>query len=567
MFHKLLDYDYFFLYNFVMANNQKFSNIEKKILRNLLFRRVSKDIIKNILPDIKIRNFSAGEVIFEDGTRGKDIFLILEGSVQVMKSTHSGEEVVLGIIKAGDCFGELSAIDNQNRSAKVVAMEKCLTAILPKNKFDYLYRNSPEFASNILQAVAGRLRAANQIYLQHEERNIAALHHQLVKTKHLVEVSKRVNSSLDIDKLLEIILRTAAQTVGANRGTLYLLDEEKKELWSKVQKGSSMFEIRLPLGVGIAGSVAKTGKPVNIVDAYEDPRFNPLIDQTTGYRTRTVLCMPVKNREGKIIGVIQLLNKTKGNFTDEDEKFIEAFSVHAAIAIENAQLAQEMIKSERMSAVGRMASTIVHDIKSPMSTMRLAAQVIRKKTTDKVVVEFLDDMVQEIDRFLAMTQEILDYSRGLSVMNLQTVNFAETMNSMVTFMERELSRRNIQIDRNLQFDGQVKIDPDKLLRAFYNVAINAADAMGKEGVLYITTKRGVGNVIVEFRDEGCGMPDEVKSRIFEPFFTYKKKYGTGLGMAIVKKIIDDHKGKIEVESRVGMGTTIRFLLPVDNSSQ
>jgi signal transduction histidine kinase/CRP-like cAMP-binding protein len=546
---------------------RKPTTLHKKIFQNLLFRKVPPELLKNILPTLKIKRFSDREVIFEDGSEGGELYLLIDGSVKVSKSIRSGEEIILGVIKSGDCFGELSLVDRQSRSARIVAKGRCQAAVLPKNKFDYIYRRSPAFAVNVLQTVVRRLRSANQIYLQHEEKNTAAIHHQLIKTKHLVEISKRVNSSLDPDNLLEIILKTAAQTVGANRGTLYLLDEQKKELWSKVQKGSSVVEIRLPVGVGIAGAVAKSGKAVTIADAYADPRFNPQIDQTTGYRTRTVLCMPMKNRERKIIGVLQLLNKAGGPFNDEDEKFIEAFSVHAAIAVENAQLAQKMVQSERMSAVGRMASTIVHDLKSPMSTMRLAAQVLRKKTTEKAVIEFLDDMVQEIDRFLSMTQEILDYSRGLSVMNIQVVNFGETMESMATYIEREVSRRNVQVERKLAFSGTLKIDPDKLLRAFYNVAINAIDAMGKGGTLRITSQRVNGTVVVEFSDNGCGMPDDVKARIFEPFFTYKKRYGTGLGMAIVKKIIDDHKGRIEVESCIGEGTTVKFFLPIEEQSR
>jgi signal transduction histidine kinase/CRP-like cAMP-binding protein len=541
----------------------KTTNLNRKILQNQLFRKVPPELLTKVIAELKVKRFSEGEIIFEEGSQGGELYLLITGSVKVSKLKRSGEEILIGIIKAGDCFGELSMIDRQARSAKIIAKGKCQVGVISRKGFDSLYRRSPVFAVNILQTVVRRLRTANQIYLEHEEKNTAVIHHQLTKTKHLVEISKRVNSTLDLDNLLEVILNTAAQTVGANRGTLYLLDEQKNELWSKVQKGSSTVEIRLPVGVGIAGAVAKSGKAIMISDAYADSRFNPQIDQTTGYRTKTVLCMPMKNREEKIIGVLQLLNKSGGHFDEEDKKFIEAFSVHAAIAVENAQLAQKMVQSERLSAVGRMASTIVHDIKSPMSTLRLSAQVLRKKTTEKAVIEFLDDMVQEIDRFLSMTQEILDYSRGLSVMNIQVVNFGETMESMATYIEREVSRRNVNVERNLEFTGNLKIDPDKLLRAFYNVAVNAVDAMGKGGILRISTRREGGMALVELSDNGCGMPDDVRSHIFEPFFTYKKRYGTGLGMAIVKKIIDDHKGKIEIESRIGEGTTVKFFLPAE----
>ncbi len=135
-----------------------------------------------------------------------------------------------------------------------------------------------------------------------------------------------------------------------------------------------MVAIRLPIGKGLAGHVARTGEVVNITDAYSDPRFNPEIDRKSGYSTRTVLCMPMRNKNGEIIGVFQLLNKRIGHFGPEDEAFIEALSVHAAIALENARMAQEMVQNERLSAVGQMSSTILHDIRCPITTWNCVNQ-------------------------------------------------------------------------------------------------------------------------------------------------------------------------------------------------
>jgi signal transduction histidine kinase len=116
--------------------------------------------------------------------------------------------------------------------------------------------------------------------------------------------------------------------------------------------------------------------------------------------------------------------------------------------------------------------------------------------------------------------------------------------------------------RETRFKGKVKLDQDKVVRVFYNIASNARDAMPQGGKLTVRTEAADGFVKVEFVDTGSGMPEEVKKKIFEPFMTYGKKHGTGLGMAIVKKVIDDHKGKIEIDSEMGKGTTIRMLFPV-----
>jgi signal transduction histidine kinase len=275
-----------------------------------------------------------------------------------------------------------------------------------------------------------------------------------------------------------------------------------------------------------------------------------------------MLCMPMRNRDGKIIGVFQMLNKKGGPFTSEDEEFNNALSIHASIAIENERLAQEMINSERLSAVGRMASTIIHDIKNPMGTLRVYAQVMKKKSGNEEAGKLADEMIHQVDRFVNMAQEILDFSRGVSATNIQETEFGEVMEGVLLFIEKDLTKRNIKLERHLGFQGKVKVDTDKIVRVFYNIASNAADAMPNGGSLTVTTEESGGMVKVDFKDTGTGMPEEVKRRIFEPFVTYGKKHGTGLGMSIVKKVMDDHKGKIEIETELGKGTTMRLLFPL-----
>jgi signal transduction histidine kinase len=257
-----------------------------------------------------------------------------------------------------------------------------------------------------------------------------------------------------------------------------------------------------------------------------------------------------------------LLNKRGGPFVAQDEEFINALSIHASIAIENARLAQEMVNNERLSAVGRMASTIIHDIKNPMGTLRVYAQVMKKKLGSEEDIKLADEMIRQVDRFVAMTQEILDFSRGISAMNIEVVDFNETMEGILSFIEKDLNRRKIKLEKNLAPVGNMKIDQDKMTRVFYNIAGNAADAMPDGGTLSVTSEVMGTLVKVEFTDTGTGMPEEVKRKIFEPFVTYGKKHGTGLGMAIVKKVIDDHKGRIEIDTEMGKGTTIRLLLPL-----
>jgi sigma-B regulation protein RsbU (phosphoserine phosphatase) len=174
----------------------------------------------------------------------------------------------------------------------------------------------------------------------------------------LIEASKLLNTTLDLDELLKVILNLATKNLNADRGTIYLIDYERKELWSRVLKGKELVEIRLPLGTGIAGAVAETGETVNLEDAWKDKRFFSAFDVRTGYVTKTMLCMPMKNREKKIIGVFQIINKHKGVFSKEDEQFLAAFSDHVALAIENAFLLQARIEQERVERELQIAAEI-----------------------------------------------------------------------------------------------------------------------------------------------------------------------------------------------------------------
>jgi len=455
----------------------------------------------------------------------------------------------------------LGVVDGRERSARATCMESTTVYALSRKDFEHLLNTNTTVAMNVLRELTSRLRQANDNIVQQLESQRKTSEVRLAKLQQLIEASKIVNSTLDLDKLLGLILGAAVKSIDADRGTVYLVDSIKLELWSKVAQGENMVEIRLPIGKGIAGYVAQTGETINIPDAYNDPRFNPDVDKRTGYRTRNMLCMPMKNKDAKIIGVFQLLNKNEGVFTADDEHFIDAFSAHASIAIENARMAQEMVSNERLSAVGRMASTIIHDIKNPMGTLRVYAQVMKRKSGNEEAAKLADEMIHQVDRFVNMTQEILDFTRGVSSMNIQELEFGEVMSSVLDFIEKDLTKNNVQLVRQTEFSGKVNLDQDKMVRVFYNIASNSRDAMPQGGSLTVKTVRDNGFVRIEFTDTGSGMPDEVKKRIFEPFMTYGKKHGTGLGMAIVKKVIDDHKGKIEIDSEMGKGTTIRIVIP------
>jgi len=159
----------------------------------------------------------------------------------------------------------------------------------------------------------------------------------------LLDLNSAISSELNLEPLLQKIMTVTTELLDADRSTLFLYDKKTGELWSRVAQGLQSREIRFPSHLGIAGSVFTNGKTINIPDAYQDKRFNPEVDKKTGYRTKSILCMPVINREGRILGVTQVLNKRGGPFTEQDEKRLRSFSAQASISIENAQLFDDVL--------------------------------------------------------------------------------------------------------------------------------------------------------------------------------------------------------------------------------
>jgi serine/threonine-protein kinase len=138
----------------------------------------------------------------------------------------------------------------------------------------------------------------------------------------------------ELEELLWLLAETGVRLANAEFATICLLDKERGELWSMVTVDAGVGEIRLPLGVGIAGTVAVTGEPVNIPDAYADPRFNPAIDKRTGHRTRNLLTIPIFDREGSILGVFQVINKQEGSFGVEEIEILSSLAASASVGIE-----------------------------------------------------------------------------------------------------------------------------------------------------------------------------------------------------------------------------------------
>ena len=236
-------------------------------------------------------------------------------------------------------------------------------------------------ASQVLNKASGDFTVEDMAMLEAITSQAAAalenaqLHERVEKARReeekMLEITNAISTELQLEPLLQKIIQVTTQILEADRSTLFLHDPKTKELWSRVAEGVGTKEIRFPDSAGIAGSVFTSGKTANIPDAYQDARFNQAIDKKTGYRTRSILCMAICSKAGRPLGVTQVLNKRGGPFTAEDERRMRAFTAQAAIALENAQLFEDVMNARNYN------ESILRSLSNGVITMTADRSIIK----------------------------------------------------------------------------------------------------------------------------------------------------------------------------------------------
>ncbi len=228
----------------------------------------------------------------------------------------------------------------------------------------------------------------------------------------------------------------------------------------------------------------------------------------------------------------------------------------------NSHFITEVMRSERLSLVGSMANSIIHDLKNPMCVIRCSADLIALDATDQRVRDLGIMQKKAIDGMLLMTQELLDYARGTATEIVrENISIWRLLDELGQQVLQLLPGQNVQFVKRLYYDGTIDVDLSRFTRVLCNLIKNAREAMPGGGILTMTTHLVESEVVIRLSDTGCGVPADILAKIFEPFVTHGKKHGTGLGMAIAKSVVEAHHGNISVSSILGSGTTVDIRLP------
>ena len=395
-------------------------------------------------------------------------------------------------------------------------------------------------------------------------------------TKTFIRVEQIIDSVYDLSRLLELVMRESELAVDAETSSLLLYDNDTEDLYFEVAlgpKGSEVKKVRLPVDEeSIAGYSALHQVSVNIQDVAKDRRWNRRVDERTQFRTRSLLAVPML-RQDRLIGVIEVLNKKGGGpFTEEDVNILMVLACLAAIAIENAQLYQKNLQAERLAVLGTAVANISHYIKNILTGLKGSITLIDAAVKEKEygILERATLVLRRSHaRIENLVKDMLSYSKG------KDLNPVETDVNRVAREAHDLmveSAGDKEIDIDLVLDESIPplmVDPELLEGVLLNLLTNSIDAVYEQmqinsnlkGKITITTRYRDENLMLRVEDNGTGIPEESLPKIWNAFYTTKGGSGTGLGLAVSKKLVEESGGTLDLTTKPGCGTSFDILLP------
>jgi signal transduction histidine kinase len=400
----------------------------------------------------------------------------------------------------------------------------------------------------------------------------------------LMRVNQFIASVTDLPELLRRIMQESERLLDAEASSVFLYDEVTDDLYFEVVLGEPEvvqrirgIRIRVSEGKGFAGECALTRQPINCSNAQEDPRHNPAGDKLTGFKTRALIAVPLVHKE-KLIGVLEVLNRRGGGaFDDDDLRIMGIIANQAAIAIENARLIESNIHNERLAAMGTAMAGISHGIKNILTGVRGSASLIEFALSQAppnidMIQETWPILVRNERKISELIQDMLLYSKRRDP-ELEGASICELCREVSDLcLERaNLAGVALELDVPEEDPLETAIDVKAMHDCVLNLVSNAIDATpsGDEAFVRLSCSRADDgkHILIRVEDNGTGIPEQIQKKIWEPFFSTKGKKGTGLGLAMTRKTIEEHGGAISLLSKEGEGTTFTIYLPIREASR
>ncbi len=364
-------------------------------------------------------------------------------------------------------------------------------------------------------------------------------------------------------------MSVARDVMAAEAASLFTIDDDTGDLLFHVAQGEKaerVKPIRMQAGQGIVGHVVDTGEPLIVNDVANDPRWFSKADEESGFQTKSILCVPLRTRK-RVLGAVEILNKIGGPFTQNDLVLCQAVAGQAAVAIENAMLHEQMLEKERMAAIGETVAGLSHCIKNILQGVKTGSYLVNlgmEKTDMELVGKGWEAVRKKNDFMEDLVWDLLTLSKPREPLYEKTDLNELCQDICEIGSEREEGQPTVTVDFKPDPDmSEVEVDAKGMRRCLLNLVTNAVDACTHGGKATVETLApdGDGKVRVLVTDTGCGMDEETVKKLFTVFFSTKGSKGTGLGLPVTRKIVEEHGGELQVESEKGRGTTFTVVLP------
>jgi len=390
----------------------------------------------------------------------------------------------------------------------------------------------------------------------------------------LLRISRALAGKLDLPVVLGATMQVISGLLGVEGASVLLADPLLGSMSFFVAEGPNSEAVKsvpLPPGAGICGHVARTGRPLIVNDAQHDPRLYRAVDDASGMTTRNVLCVPIRSHE-RFWGVLEVLNKTKGRaFDAHDQRIAEVVAAEAALALENAHLHQEVVRRERMAAIGQTVSGLAHCIKNILNGIRSGSTVIDgafRREDHARVREGWQTVRRNNEMLSTLVLDMLALARDSRPHPFPT-DINDLVGQVVMLMTERSAEQGVELTCTEAPDlPEVRLDPTHFYRCLLNLVCNAVDACEGAGHVAVRVYRAPGRerLTVSVTDDGQGISRENRRKLFTEFFTTKGGRGTGLGLPVTQKLIGEMGGTLTFHSVEGRGTRFVVAVPIQTGN-
>jgi signal transduction histidine kinase len=390
----------------------------------------------------------------------------------------------------------------------------------------------------------------------------------------LVDTAQLILSETNLDEILEQITVQTFRLMKTRLCSVFLLNDDGTELVLRACRGGSELyrgKPNLRTEDSLLGSVVTRHKPVSVVDVVREKGYIQT-DIARKERLVSMLAVPL-TFAGKAVGVLAVYTQQRHRFSNDEVKILTTLGDLSAVAIEKGRLLARVVDmeeklraSERLSALGLLAAEIAHEIRNPLTVMQMLfhalVETMQLDSTSQRDAELISEKMRQMNRIL---DQVLSFARSSEPIK-EPVHALQLFDDVFLLTRHKLQQQDIDVRSSVPDDLPLfRADREQIEQVLLNLILNAAQAMPKGGLIRLSASveefEGEPHLALAVRDNGQGMSSEQLDNLFAPFLTTKDS-GTGIGLAIVKKIMENHQGKVQVESKLGQGTKFKLLFPI-----